>query len=192
MSRERPDEIAGARTSDFAQALLLVDDDVVFSDVLARALRRRGFNVETATSVDEALLRLTSLQPEFAVVDLKMAGASGLVLVEALHARYPATRILVLTGYASIATAVEAVKLGATGYLAKPASVDEICAAFERDDGDSATPVSDEPLSVDRLQWEHIQRVLADNDGNISATARALNMHRRTLQRRLAKRPTRR
>jgi two-component system response regulator RegA len=126
--------------------------------------------------------------PEYAVVDLKMGGASGLTLVRTLHELDPATRIVVLTGYASIATAVEAIKLGATQYLSKPANADEIVAAFGHMPSD-ALPLNPQPPSVGRLEWEHIQRVLQENQGNISATARALNMHRRTLQRKLGKRP---
>jgi two-component system response regulator RegA len=127
--------------------------------------------------------------PEYAVVDLKIPGPSGLVLIKRLKELDAATRIVMLTGYASIATAVEAVKLGATHYLAKPADADEIVAAFHKTEGDAEAALSVTPLSVDRLEWEHIQRVLAEHDGNISATARALNMHRRTLQRKLVKNP---
>lgn len=168
--------------------LLLVDDDATFCAVLARALIKRGFAVTVAHSVEQALPLAKSNPPEYAVVDLKMEGASGLVLIQSLHELDPATRIVVLTGYASIATAVEAVKLGATQYLAKPANADEIVAAF----GHSASvelPLNTQPSSVDRLEWEHIQRVLQEQQGNISATARLLNMHRRTLQRKLGKRP---
>ena len=125
------------------------------------------------------------------MVDLKMPGDSGLVLVKHLHEMESATRIVVLTGYASIATAVEAVKLGATYYLAKPADVEEIVAALNKTDGNISAPLSASPMSVERLEWEHIQRVLAEQDGNISATARLLNMHRRTLQRKLGKYPSR-
>ncbi|MDO9190947.1 MAG: response regulator, partial [Sulfurimicrobium sp.] len=128
---------------------------------------------------------------EFAVVDLKMPGPSGLVLVKRLKELDEETRIVMLTGFASIATAVEAIKLGATHYLAKPADADQIIAAFEREGGDDEVPVTQQPLSVDRLEWEHIQRVLAEHQGNISATARALKMHRRTLQRKLGKHPAR-
>jgi two-component system response regulator RegA len=129
--------------------------------------------------------------PEYAVIDLRMPGPSGLELVKKLKALDPHTRIVVLTGYASIATAVEAIKLGATHYLAKPADADEIVAAFSRDSGDAAAPVTAKPLPLSRLEWEHIQKVLAECDGNISETARRLGMHRRTLQRKLAKRPAR-
>jgi two-component system response regulator RegA len=120
-----------------------------------------------------------------------MSGPSGLDLVAKLKKLDPNTRIVMLTGYASIATAVEAIKLGAVHYLAKPADADEILAAFQRDEGDAAMPVQPKPLSVARLEWEHIQKVLTECDGNISETARRLNMHRRTLQRKLAKHPTR-
>ncbi|MCC5871610.1 MAG: response regulator [Gammaproteobacteria bacterium] len=172
--------------------LLLVDDDAVFRDVLGAALRRRGFEVRVAADVAAARGMLEGFHPQRAIVDLKLPDGSGLELVARLAALDPAPRVLVLTGYASIATAVEAVKLGAVNYLPKPATPEEMLAALEQRGADPALPVSAEPPSVDRLQWEHIQRVLADHDGNISATARALNMHRRTLQRKLAKRPVRR
>lgn len=170
-------------------SLLLVDDDTVFVEALSRALVRRGFDVSTAAFVDEALVVASANPPEYAVVDLKMPGDSGLVLVKALKALDEQTRIVMLTGYSSITTAVEAIKLGATHYLSKPADADDIIAAFNKEDGDAQTPVSDNPITVERLEWEHIQKVLAEHDGNISATARALRMHRRTLQRKLAKRP---
>lgn len=169
--------------------LLLVDDDETFCQVLSRAFKRRGYAITVAHSAEEALALVQENSPEYAVVDLKMPGSSGLVLVERLKQLDEQTRIVVLTGFASIATAVEAIKLGATHYLAKPADADEIEAAFARGPGDAATPVSERQLSVDRLEWEYIQKVLAENQGNISATARALGMHRRTLQRKLGKRP---
>ncbi len=168
--------------------LLLVDDDATFRSVLSRALAKRGFSVTTADSVEAALPLALVNPPEFAVIDLKMHGASGLVLVQKLHELDAATRIVMLTGYANIATAVEAIKLGATQYLSKPANADEIVAAF----GHSASTdlrVAFSPVSIDKLEWEHINRVLHEQNGNISNTARALNMHRRTLQRKLAKRP---
>jgi two-component system response regulator RegA len=171
--------------------LLLVDDDEVFRSVLGRALARKGYAVLTADSCESALPLARESRPQCAVVDLKMSGASGLTLIEALNALDPELRIVMLTGYASIATAVEAIKLGATHYLAKPADADEIVAALEKAAGDSQTPVAADPPSVDRLEWEHIQKVLAQHQGNISATARALKMHRRTLQRKLGKRPVR-
>ncbi len=170
-------------------SLLLVDDDAAFRAVMARALERRGFAVTVAASAEEGLELAGRQSPEYAVVDLKMPGASGLTLVERLIALDAETRIVMLTGYASIATAVEAIKLGAVHYLAKPVDADQVVAAFSRIAGDAGIAVADQPLSVDRLEWEHIQRVLAENDGNISATARALKMHRRTLQRKLGKRP---
>lgn len=168
--------------------LLLVDDDDTFRGVLTRALGKRGYMVMAANSVENALPLAEANPPEYAVVDLKMHGASGLVLVQRLHELDPNTRIVMLTGYASIATAVEAIKLGATQYLSKPANADEIVAAF----GHQANPDSSfdiQPATVDRLEWEHINRVLQEQDGNISATARLLNMHRRTLQRKLNKNP---
>jgi two-component system response regulator RegA len=171
--------------------LLLVDDDAVFVDVLARALRKRGFEVETAREFQIALTVIEQRQHDFAVVDLKMPGGSGLTLVERLKQRNPGMRIVMLTGFASVATAVEAIKLGAIHYLPKPADADEIVAAFGRDRGDSSALVSSQPLSVGRLEWEHIQKVLSENASNVSATARALNMHRRTLQRKLGKKPSR-
>lgn len=170
-------------------SLLLVDDDETFCGVLGRALEKRGFAVTVAHSVEEALPLAEESPPEYAVADLKMEGISGLTLVRRLHELDPATRIVVLTGYASIATAVEAIKLGATQYLSKPANADEIVGAFGHQPSDTL-PLSQQPPSVSRLEWEHIQRVLQENQGNISATARALNMHRRTLQRKLAKRPS--
>ncbi|PTN12097.1 response regulator transcription factor [Nitrosomonas aestuarii] len=171
--------------------LLIVDDDEIFSDVLARAMTKRGFNVYTTHTIDDALAQAETVSPEYAIVDLKLASESGLVMVEKLKVLDPGTRIVMLTGYASIATAVEAIKLGATHYLAKPVDADEIMAAFERTNGDAETPISANPLSVNRLEWEYIQRILAENDHNISVTARILNMHRRTLQRKLAKKPHR-
>ena len=169
--------------------LLIADDDEVFRQVLGRALEKRGFEVMSAEDVPTAIAMAEENAPEYAVIDLKMPGPSGLTLVKRLQEIDAATRMVVLTGYASIATAVEAVKLGATHYLAKPVDVDEILAALEKSSGDENVPLSPSPLSVDRLEWEHIQRVMADHEGNVSATARALNMHRRTLQRKLSKFP---
>ena len=170
--------------------LLLVDDDDAFRRVLARALGRRGFAVRSAANVDAALVIAQIQSPEYAVVDLKMPGDSGLVLIEKLIELDPNTRIVMLTGYASIATAIEAIKLGALHYLSKPCDADEVVAALGKSmAGDATLAVSDSPISVDRLEWEHIQRVLAEHQGNVSSTARALKMHRRTLQRKLSKRP---
>ena len=152
-------------------------------------MHKRGFLVSTANSAESAFALAEQDQPEYAVVDLKMAGKSGLVLVRQLASLQAGTRIVVLTGYASISTAIEAIKLGATHYLAKPVDADEIVAAFGKQNGDTDIELATSPLSVDRLEWEHIQRVLSEHDGNISATARSLNMHRRTLQRKLSKHP---
>lgn len=167
-------------------SMLLVDDDVVFCQVLCRAMEKRGFFVRVAHSVEKAIPLAQASPPEYAVVDLKMNGASGLTLVQALHELDPNTRIVMLTGYASIATAVEAVKLGATQYLSKPANADDIVAAF----GHTPSPevkMNNQITSVERLEWEYINRVLHENDGNVSVTARVLKMHRRTLQRKLSR-----
>ena len=171
--------------------LLLVDDDDTFCSVLTRALSRRGFTVQRADSVADALQQLQHIDPPtHTLLDLKMPGESGLHLIPALKQYNPAMHIVILTGYASIATAVEAIKLGATHYLAKPAALSDIIAALQRQpDGNPTTATAEHPLSVRRLEWEHIQRVLNEHHGNISATARALNMHRRTLQRKLFKHP---
>ncbi len=170
-------------------SLLLVDDDMAFCQVLSAALERRGFAVHVAHDVAEGFAAAERDSPEFAVVDLKMPGPSGLDLVKKLTELDAHTRIVVLTGYASIATAVEAIKLGATHYLAKPADADEIVAAFGRDSGNATVSVEAKPLPLPRLEWEHIQKVLTECGGNISETARRLGMHRRTLQRKLAKKP---
>ncbi len=172
------------------ESILLVDDDEVFLSVLSRSMERRGFSVRTAKCMEDALDLAQTDPPEYAVIDLKMPGESGLILIGKLLELDQQTRIVVLTGYASIATAVEAIKLGAVHYLAKPARAEEIVAALQRDSGGNASAeVSENPMSVNRLEWEHIQSVLAENNGNISATARSLNMHRRTLQRKLSKKP---
>lgn len=173
-----------------AATLLVVDDDPVFNRVLARALGQRGFDAYGATDGAGALELARDHAPEFIVLDLNLGGESGLKLIRPLLEASPHARILVLTGYASIATAVDAVKLGATQYLAKPADVDAIIKALRAEDVVPGDGVPDAPMSVDRLEWEHIQRVLAEHDGNISATARALKMHRRTLQRKLARPPS--
>ena len=167
--------------------LLLVDDDTTFCKVLKAALEKRSFCVSVAHSVEEAIPLAETNPPEFAVVDLKMGGAPGLALVKRLHELDQNTRIVVLTGYASITTAVEAIKLGATQYLSKPANTDEIVAAFNHAP-DSNVPLNTKPTQIEKIERDYIQRILSENDGNISATARALKMHRRTLQRKLAKR----
>ncbi|HEX5393147.1 MAG TPA: response regulator transcription factor [Rhodocyclaceae bacterium] len=172
-------------------SILLVDDDDVFRQVMARAMTRRGYEVIEAHDADSALKQAETHGPEYVLLDLKLDQDSGLALVEKLLAIDAETRIVMLTGYASIATAVEAIKLGATHYLTKPVDADQVLAAFLRLEGDAAVPLANDPLSVDRMEWEHIQRVLTEHEGNISATARALKMHRRTLQRKLSKRPVR-
>lgn len=176
--------------------LLLVDDDQVLCAVLARALERRGFSVSVAGDFAGALAAADVHGPQFAVVDLKFPGGTGLALVERLVEATPGIRIVMLTGYASIATAIEAVKRGAHYYLAKPANADDVVKALGHNtEGRGPTPanppIAERPLSVNRLQWEHIHRVLTGNNGNISATARELGMHRRTLQRKLNKHPVR-
>jgi two-component system, response regulator RegA len=181
--------------SDISDTLLVIDDDIIFNAVLVRALERRGHAARGVTDARDVAAVARELRPRRVVLDLNIAGVSGLTLIPALLEIEPDCRIVVLTGYASIATAVDAIKLGAVQYLAKPVEVDAILGAFDEadgtDDSEADAPVSSEPLSVDRLEWEHIQRVLREHDGNISATARALKMHRRTLQRKLAKRPVR-
>lgn len=170
-------------------SLLIVDDDRVLRERLARAFRERGFDVSTAADAEEALSLAKEESPEMAVVDLRMPGRSGLELVRELHALDPQTRIVVLTGYGSIATAVEAVRLGAANYVAKPADVDDLLAAFARAEAPPlvGTDVSYAAPSLARAEWEHINRVLADCGGNISEAARRLGIHRRSLQRKLQK-----
>ncbi|MFZ2269475.1 MAG: response regulator [Azonexus sp.] len=169
---------------------LIIDDDPAFNAILVRSMERRGFPARGALDPAGALALARELPPQRIVLDLNLNGASGLALIPELLALNPDCRIVVLTGYASITTAVDAIKLGAIQYLAKPVEIEAILGAFDNDEGpDLDLPAPDEPLSVDRLEWEHIQRVLNENDGNISATARALKMHRRTLQRKLSKHP---
>ena len=171
--------------------LLLAEDDRTFCEVLGRALETRGFEVMLAFDAASALRLAEERTPEYAVIDLRLPDMSGLHLLRKLKGVDENTKIVVLTGYGSIATAVEAVKLGATYYLTKPTTADQVVAAFDRRDADPNVPVAMKPLSVDRMEWEHIQRVLTSVDGNISGAARALNMHRRTLQRKLNKYPPR-
>ena len=170
--------------------LLLVEDDAVFAAVLMRSLQRRGHSVEWA--VDTAAARTLAKQHTFShtILDLKLEHESGLSLIPELLAIQPSLNILVLTGYASIQTTVQAMKLGAINYLCKPADTDTILSALLKTEPDEAELlVVAQPMSIDRLEWEHIQRVLAEHHQNISATARALGMHRRTLQRKLGKKP---
>lgn len=175
-------------SSDTAPILLLIDDDAGFRHVMSRALNRRGFAVHTAATAEEALQLAAEQEPEYVVLDLNLDGSSGLNLIQPLLERSQDARIVVLTGYASIPTAVHAIKLGARQYLAKPASIEDLLRALN-DDLAPPEVAPDERMSVQRLEWEYIQRTLDEHGGNISATAKALNMHRRTLQRKLLKRP---
>jgi len=175
-----------------SKRILLVDDDQTFTAVMQRGLKRREFQVQCCHSAAEAETACASFQPDYIVLDLNLPEVSGLVVLPRLLAAATGAKLVVLTGYSSIATAVEATKSGACNYLCKPASIDDVLAAFADSDSGTGTEIPAEPISVERLEWEHIQRVLNDNDGNISATARALGMHRRTLQRKLQKRPVKR
>ena len=173
------------------RSILVVDDDERFRDRLVRAFSDRGFDVRGAPDAAEALVLATEDSPEWAVVDLRMPGPSGLDLLRDLLGIDPATRIVVLTGYGSIATAIEAVRRGAVDYLTKPADADQIIAALE------GTKRTDETMEVEipslaRVEWEHIQRALADCNGNVTQAARALGLHRRSLQRKLGKFPVKR
>lgn len=180
---------------DVPRSMLIVEDDEVFRRRLAQAFRDRGFEVREAADYDQAVAAARHDTPEFVVVDLRMPGRSGLDVVRDLKALDPATGIVVLTGYGSIATALEAVRLGAQHYLTKPADVDAILAAFEgrieRPDGSDAavTEPPTMPPSLARVEWEHINRVLVDCGGNVSQAARLLGLHRRSLQRKLSKFP---
>ena len=171
-------------------SLLLVDDDEAFVRRLAKAMEKRGFSVETAQSVAEGKTIATARPPAYAVVDLRLEDGNGLDVVETLRARRPESRIVVLTGYGAIATAVAAVKIGATDYMAKPADATDVTNALLATT-DELPPPPENPMSADRVRWEHIQRVYELCDRNVSETARRLNMHRRTLQRILAKRSPR-
>lgn len=176
-------------------SMLIVDDDVPFRTRLARAFRDRGFDVREAGSVAEARTAAGTTSPELAVVDLRLVDGGGLEVVRHLKSVNARASVVVLTGYGSIATAVEAVQLGATHYLTKPADADEILAAFSRRQGDPALPQvapGYEVPSLARVEWEHIQSVLAECDGNVSRAARLLGLHRRSLQRKLAKFPANR
>jgi two-component system, response regulator RegA len=173
------------------QSLLLVDDDEVFRTRMARAFVERGYEVTSAHDFDSAVAAAKIESPELAVLDLKMPGKSGLELVKALLEIDPQTKIVVLTGYGSIATAIDAVRLGATYYLQKPADADEILAAFARGQAPPLDPPDTDyrAPSLARAEWEHINRVLSDCGGNISEAARRLGIHRRSLQRKLQKYP---
>src|SRR6195256_3444719 len=168
--------------------LLIVEDDAAFARTLHRSFERRGYTVLAASKLEEVAKILESQNPEYAVVDLKLAaGASGLACIQTLHAHDSGMLIVVLTGYASIATAVEAIKLGACHYLAKPSNTDDIEAAFGRAEGGTDVGLTERPTSIKTLEWERIHETLADTGFNISETARRLGMHRRTLARKLGK-----
>ena len=173
--------------TDKNEKILLVDDDEIFCQVMQRALTRRGFSVDIFQSVRTAVGAMHEYTYTKAIVDLKIAQDSGLALIKNLKEINPEIDIIMLTGYSSISTAVEAVKLGALNYFCKPVEVDDILHAFEDDSTEVELP--ENPTTLDRLEWEHIQKTLLDNEGNISACARILGMHRRTLQRKLQKRP---
>lgn len=169
------------------KTLLLVDDDEPFLRRLTKAMEKRGFKVESAGSIAAGRAIATARPPAYAVVDLRLTDGNGLDVVEVLHEKRPDCRVVVLTGYGAIATAVAAVKIGATDYLSKPADASDIMNALLAS-GDDLPPPPENPMSADRVRWEHIQRVYELCDRNVSETARRLNMHRRTLQRILAKR----
>jgi two-component system response regulator RegA len=179
------DLVAAAMPSD--RSLLIVEDDKSFLQRLARAMEGRGFTVSTAESVAEGLTQLETTSPAFAVVDMRLEDGNGLDVISALKRRRPDARAIILTGYGNIATAVNAVKLGAVDYLSKPVDADDVVAALLALDGRKAEP-PENPMSADRVRWEHIQRIYELCGRNVSETARRLNMHRRTLQRILAKR----
>lgn len=169
--------------------LLLVDDDPVFLQTLSRSLQRKGLTVDAAENSETALDYVRRNEYDLVLLDLNLAGESGLKLLLDIKAERESQRVVMLTAYASIATAVEAIKNGADNYLCKPVNTSEVMGLFQEEQ--EQTELEETPLSVERLEWEHLQKVLMDHDGNISATARALNMHRRTLQRKLQKRPSR-
>lgn len=169
--------------------ILIVEDDERLRRQLTRAFVDRGFDVREAANVDDALVAAAVEPPEFVVIDLRMPGRSGLDAIAHLKRLEPAMRIVVLTGYGSIATALEAVRLGATHYLTKPADADQILAAFHRGQSEPPQELELRPMSLDRVEWEHINRVLLECGGNISEAARVLGLHRRSLQRKLSKYP---
>ncbi|MDN2568061.1 ActR/PrrA/RegA family redox response regulator transcription factor [Aquibium sp. A9E412] len=188
MTEDRPDEGTFAPEGD--RSLLIVEDDKPFLTRLARAMEGRGFAVETAETVGAAIEHVGQAAPAYAVVDMRLSDGNGLDVVAAIREKRPDARAVILTGYGNIATAVTAVKLGAVDYLSKPADADDVFAALTRVTDEKAEP-PENPMSADRVRWEHIQRVYEMCDRNVSETARRLNMHRRTLQRILAKRAPR-
>lgn len=172
---------------DGKRSLLIVEDDASFAKALGRSFKRRDYDVHWCSGLDAVRSVLETEQPGYAVVDLKLANGSGLECVKELHDRDPGMKIVVLTGFASIATAVEAIKLGACHYLAKPSNTDDIEAAFDRSEGDTSVAPTARTTSLKNLEWERIHETLADTGFNISETARRLGMHRRTLARKLEK-----
>jgi two-component system, response regulator RegA len=178
---------ATASTVPSERSLLIVEDDKSFLQRLARAMETRGFIVSTAESVADGLLQVEKVAPAFAVVDMRLGDGNGLDVISAMKKRRPEARAIILTGYGNIATAVNAVKLGAVDYLAKPVDADDVAAALLALDNKKIEP-PENPMSADRVRWEHIQRIYELCGRNVSETARRLNMHRRTLQRILAKR----
>ena len=173
------------------RCLLIVEDDAGFARTLKRSFERRGYEVVVTAALEELRDVLEEKSPGYAVVDLKLGGASGLACVEALHAHDEDMLIVVLTGFASIATADEAIKLGACHYLAKPANTDDIEAAFQKAEGNAEIALAERPTSIKTLEWERIHQTLIETDFNISEAARRLGMHRRTLARKLEKRQVR-
>lgn len=169
--------------------IILIDDDTTYREVLARSLTKLEHKVEHFSHPQQALPRIGELTNLSVLLDLKLEDDSGLRWIQSIRQTNPNCQLILLTGYASISTAVEAIKLGANDYLAKPVTAREIINHLGKTQADPNLPISDKPMSVERLEWEHIQKVIKDNHGNISASARALGMHRRTLQRKLAKKP---
>ena len=169
--------------------LLIVDDDEIFCQVLANALESRGYKTKQAFNFRQTQDMIRKWSPQYAVVDLRIGHDSGLKVCQLLLETIPSIQIVILTGYASIATAVEAIKLGVIQYLTKPTDVDTILNALMQDEADSDIDIPNKPLPVKRLEWEHLQNVLSENGGNISKAAEQLGMHRRTLQRKLQKKP---
>lgn len=171
--------------------ILVVDDDPALCEALKRGLTARGYDVRVALTMAEAVRSIETDPPEHAVIDLKLPDGNGLKLLTMLKAASPCARIVVLTGYGSIPTVVEAIKRGANYFLAKPANLDQLIVALKHDVGAESIPTEEKPMSLARLEWEHIQRVLHEHSGNVSSAARALSMHRRTLQRKISKHPVR-
>lgn len=171
------------------KSILIVDDDLVFAETLGRSFKRKGYEPFVAYNLSQAQTLLEAHQPDLAVVDLKIEHESGLQFLPIIRSYSPETKTIILTGYSSISTTVEAMKLGCVNYLCKPVNTDEILNAFDHCEAQPNLALPECPPSVNRLEWEHIQRVLSQHEGNVSATAKALGMHRRTLQRKLQKRP---